>query len=888
MASCSYVLKAAVVLFCLSRMDCESAVSGFLGNCEDGWTAFNNSCYKVFSESLTWVYARVSCLTMKADLASISSIDENKFLSKLSGQSVWIGLNSIVPVKQRRYVWSDSTPLSFLSHGIDRGSNLGVVVLEGASEKEGYWTRMSCNDSSSYICQKAYKCNDLREPENGVLHPHNTSVGSEARFSCNSGYKLHGNSTLVCQQNSLWSASPPACLEILTLFLLKDDADYLTFKNFTSQLATSFADNLIKLTQGKTLNTSELEASNTILNTLVTLQEDALEEGINVTISDTYVSTFVGASSILLTDLNRKSWLNANQSFGAPLFLETMERFSRLAAFTNNLTIGESKNVTSDNIVLKLIAASQATVEDISFPDQVLITGDSVNMNSYGIINIPSTAVTTAFNNSNADRVLVSLVAFKNLEDYMPPETTDVDIRQHSVAALRNTNEIVPTANIISASIVATSDGAKYRRNYQPLHLSNASAVYINYTLEVKEIDDDAECVFWQFANGSELGQWSVEGLTTEILTGGRVVCTSTHLTSFSVLVAVEEAPTDVLLSHITYVGCGISLVGLFVTLVCLVYLRKQLHSEKNFITINFIISLILALIFFIAGIDQASNETKCKAMTMIMHYLFLTVFCWMLCEAIILYRFVVVVFDSGERHKKKYFALGWGVPMVIVAVSVGIRYKEYGSYSYCFLTHHEGLIYAFVGPMCVIFLFNLVMFLAAVKVVVSQSQLLHDDGTKTRFKMVRSGLKAMGVLLPVLGLTWVVGVFAVDTLSRPLTYAFTILNTLQGLFVFVFHCLLNEQVRKELKLKKQQQAVRKAMKVSDQDTITKDVNSLQQSNKTTSSSGGRRSVQSASSEFTFVNPKSAETFSLDILTESPNMVKLPDSIENICKIGET
>lgn len=104
----------------------------------------------------------------------------------------------------------------------------------------------------------------------------------------------------------------------------------------------------------------------------------------------------------------------------------------------------------------------------------------------------------------DADRVLVSLVAFKNLEDYMPPETTDVDIRQHSVAALRyhcwfrhlcllyltmvlvrNTNEIVPTANIISASIVATSDGAKYRRNYQPLHLSNASAVYINYTLEV-------------------------------------------------------------------------------------------------------------------------------------------------------------------------------------------------------------------------------------------------------------------------------------------------------------------------------------------------------------------------------------------------------------------
>ena len=57
----------------------------------------------------------------------------------------------------------------------------------------------------------------------------------------------------------------------------------------------------------------------------------------------------------------------------------------------------------------------------------------------------------------------------------------------------------------------------------------------------------------------------------------------------------------------------------------------------------------------------------------MIMHYLFLAVFCWMLCEAIILYRFVVVVFDSGERHKKKYFALGWGKLFDGFALMVGV-----------------------------------------------------------------------------------------------------------------------------------------------------------------------------------------------------------------------
>lgn len=43
-----------------------------------------------------------------------------------------------------------------------------------------------------------------------------------------------------------------------------------------------------------------------------------------------------------------------------------------------------------------------------------------------------------------------------------------------------------------------------------------------------------------------------------------------------------------------------------------------------------------------------------------------------------------------------------------------------------------------------------------------------------------RSGLRAAAVLIPLLGLTWVIGVFAIDTLSMPLTYLFTILNSLQ------------------------------------------------------------------------------------------------------------
>ena len=47
---------------------------------------------------------------------------------------------------------------------------------------------------------------------------------------------------------------------------------------------------------------------------------------------------------------------------------------------------------------------------------------------------------------------------------------------------------------------------------------------------------------------------------------------------------------------------------------------------------------------------------------------------------------------------------------------------------------------------------------------------------------LCRSGLRAAAVLMPILGLTWVVGVFAIDSLSVPLAYIFTILNSLQVL----------------------------------------------------------------------------------------------------------
>nr|XP_013001000.1 adhesion G protein-coupled receptor E1-like [Cavia porcellus] len=49
-----------------------------------------------------------------------------------------------------------------------------------------------------------------------------------------------------------------------------------------------------------------------------------------------------------------------------------------------------------------------------------------------------------------------------------------------------------------------------------------------------------------------------------------------------------------------------------------------------------------------------------------------------------------------------------------------------------------------------------------------------------------------------ILGCTWVLGMFQFGPLARVMAYLFTIINSLQGAFIFLIHCLLNRQVWEE------------------------------------------------------------------------------------------
>ena len=55
--------------------------------------------------------------------------------------------------------------------------------------------------------------------------------------------------------------------------------------------------------------------------------------------------------------------------------------------------------------------------------------------------------------------------------------------------------------------------------------------------------------------------------------------------------------------------------------------------------------------------------------------------------------------------------------------------------------------------------------------------------------------MKGATVLVILLGLTWAFGLLYVSEHTLTMAYLFTIMNSLQGTLIFVFHCLLNEKV---------------------------------------------------------------------------------------------
>ncbi|XP_078701813.1 adhesion G-protein coupled receptor G2-like [Branchiostoma floridae x Branchiostoma belcheri] len=176
----------------------------------------------------------------------------------------------------------------------------------------------------------------------------------------------------------------------------------------------------------------------------------------------------------------------------------------------------------------------------------------------------------------------------------------------------------------------------------------------------------------------------------------------------------------------------------------------------------------------------------------------------WMAMEAVNLYRAVVQVFDSvSENFVIKAGAVAWGFPLVATLSTAGpSSLYNYRMEKACWLAR-EPLIYAFLIPAGLILLFNLLVFILVMYKLVREEKKQKElrgaaaDANKVNRQWIILQIRRACSIMAIFGLTWVFGFFVIDDARTVFAYLFCIFNTLQGLFIFIFHCVMREDMTK-------------------------------------------------------------------------------------------
>uniref|UniRef100_A0A9L0S4W8 Adhesion G protein-coupled receptor E2 n=1 Tax=Equus caballus TaxID=9796 RepID=A0A9L0S4W8_HORSE len=294
-------------------------------------------------------------------------------------------------------------------------------------------------------------------------------------------------------------------------------------------------------------------------------------------------------------------------------------------------------------------------------------------------------------------------------------------------------------------------------------------------------------CAFWKGADDGG-GHWATTGCRTLGSWNGNTTCLGFLPGSIAILVNPEDVE-DPMLDVITHVGLSLSLLCLLLAALTFL-LCRAIQNTSTSLHLQLSLCLFLAHLLFLTAIDRTEITVLCAIIAGALHYLYLASFTWMLLEGLHLFltarNLTVVNYSSVSRFMKKLmFPVGYGVLAVIVVISAASRPRLYGTSTRCWLRSESGFIWGFLGPVCAIFSVNenTLGFVALGALGVS-FLLLH--------KMLT--FKATAQLF-ILGCTWCLGILQVRPAAHVMAHLFTIINSLQGVFIFLVYCLLSQQV---------------------------------------------------------------------------------------------
>uniref|UniRef100_A0A452HAK6 Adhesion G protein-coupled receptor L3 n=1 Tax=Gopherus agassizii TaxID=38772 RepID=A0A452HAK6_9SAUR len=486
-----------------------------------------------------------------------------------------------------------------------------------------------------------------------------------------------------------------------------------------------------------------------------------------------YVQAMVETVNNLLQPQALNAWRDltaSDQLRAATMLLDTVEESAFVLA--DNLLKSDIVRENTDNIQLEVARLStDGNLEDLKFP-QNLGHGSAIQLS----------ANTLKQNGRNGG---VAFVLYNNLGHYLSTENASMKL---GTEAMSTNHSVIVNSPVITAAINKEFSNKVYLAD---------PVVFTVKHIKSEEIFNP-NCSFWNYSKHTMTGYWSKQGCRLLTTNKTHTTCSCNHLTNFAVLMAhVEHSDTvhDLLLDVITWVGILLSLVCLLICIFTFCFFRG-LQSDRNTIHKNLCISLFVAELLFLIGINRTDQPIACAVFAALLHFFFLAAFTWMFLEGVQLYIMLVEVFESEHSRRKYFYLVGYGMPALIVAVSAAVDYRSYGTDKVCWLRLDTYFIWSFIGPATLIIMLNVIFLgIALYKMFHHTAILKPESGCLDNIKSWVIGAIA---LLCLLGLTWAFGLMYINESTVIMAYLFTIFNSLQGMFIFIFHCVLQKKVRKE------------------------------------------------------------------------------------------
>ncbi|KAG7499177.1 macrophage mannose receptor 1-like [Solea senegalensis] len=137
----------------------------------NGWRQYGSNCYKVKADMRkSWAAARHDCVQEGGDLVSITSVEEEQYITGQMDQSwldLWIGLSTLkcnkiscqVEVGSSQFTWTDTAQLQYTNWAegeptVDAQSGSCAAIIKDSSDDFGKWRSHQCRYERPYMCKR--------------------------------------------------------------------------------------------------------------------------------------------------------------------------------------------------------------------------------------------------------------------------------------------------------------------------------------------------------------------------------------------------------------------------------------------------------------------------------------------------------------------------------------------------------------------------------------------------------------------------------------------------------------------------------------------------------------------------------------------------------------